>query len=184
MSADEVADLYTTLSGAGIQLWLGGGWGVDALLQRETRPHKDLDAFVALSDLPALSRSLGQRGFTLKEVWEENLWTPFPELLALVGRPRPENGSEVATAFVLEKTSLELDIHVVRFDEHGHGVPLWASDFVFSTDAFHGRGSVAGTTVRCLSVKTQMLLHVGYDLQEKDLQDVRLLRERFGSATP
>ena len=182
MSADEVADLYKTLLGAGVQLWLGGGWGIDALLQRETRPHKDLDAFVALSDLSALARSLSRRGFTLKTIWEGNLWTPHPELLALIGRPRPEDepAAEVATAFVLEKTSLELDVHVLRFDERGYGTPAWASDFVFSTDAFRGWGRVAGATVRCLSVETQMLLRTGYDLQEKDVHDMRLLRETFG----
>ena len=180
VSANEVADLYRALLEEGVQLWLGGGWGVDALLQRETRPHKDLDALIAFSDLPALARSLSQRGFTFKEVWEENLWTPFPELLALIGRPRPANESEVATAFVLEKTSLELDIHVVRFDEHGRATPAWASDFVFSAGAFQGVGEIAGTAVRCLSVETQIRLRTGYALQEKDTQDLRSLRARFG----
>ncbi len=29
-----------------------GGWGVDALLGRQTRPHKDLDVLVLVDDLP------------------------------------------------------------------------------------------------------------------------------------
>ena len=38
-----------------------GGWGVDALLHRETRPHKDLDLLVALGDLPTLWKLLEEQ---------------------------------------------------------------------------------------------------------------------------
>ncbi len=39
---------------------------------------------------------------------------------------------------------------------------------------------IAGTPVRCLSARMQMATHTGYVLQTKDLQDLRLLHERFG----
>ena len=29
-----------------IEIWLDGGWGVDALLGKETRQHNDIDLFV------------------------------------------------------------------------------------------------------------------------------------------
>ena len=46
----------------GVQLWVDGGWGIDALLERQTHSHKDFDAIVALEDMPALTRFLsGQR---------------------------------------------------------------------------------------------------------------------------
>lgn len=47
MEAQDVLELYTLLRDHGVQLWLDEGWGFDALLERQTRPHKDLDAFVA-----------------------------------------------------------------------------------------------------------------------------------------
>ena len=46
MLAEDVLELYALLLEHGVQIWLDGGWGIDALLERQTRPHKDLDAFV------------------------------------------------------------------------------------------------------------------------------------------
>ena len=45
---------------------------VDALLERQTRPHRDLDAVVALDDLPTPTAVFSQCGFVLKEIWGEN----------------------------------------------------------------------------------------------------------------
>ena len=42
----------------GVQLWVDGGWGIDALLERQTHSHKDFDAIVAFEDLPAPTRFL------------------------------------------------------------------------------------------------------------------------------
>ena len=43
MTSIDVIDCYTTLENLGIEIWVDGGWGVDALLGEQTRPHKDLD---------------------------------------------------------------------------------------------------------------------------------------------
>ena len=183
VTAEDVVDLYSGLLARGVQLWLDGGWGIDALLGRQTRPHKDFDAFVAFEDVPDLTRLLGGRGFSLKLIWEENRWTPCPEPPALVGRERP--AVEAATAFVLEDGSeRELDFHVVRFDEHGRGTPAWNSDLAFPPEAFAGVGIVGGTRVRCLSAETQMRTHTGYALKESDMHDLRLLHDRFGIDYP
>ena len=183
VTAEDVVDLYSGLLARGVRLWVDGGWGIDALVERQTRPHKDLDALVAFEDLPALARFLSGRGFALKEVWEENRWAPFPEPPALIGRERP--AVEAATAFVLKDGSgRELDIHVVRFDERGRGTPAWESHLVFPPEAFAGVGMVGGTKVRCLSAEMQMRAHTGYALKESDVHDLRLLHERFGIAYP
>lgn len=39
----NVINLYQRLLDAGIPIWLDGGWGVDALLEEQTRIHDDLD---------------------------------------------------------------------------------------------------------------------------------------------
>ena len=183
LKAEDVIELYSALRAEGVRVWVDGGWGVDALLGRQTRPHKDFDAIAAFEDLPALTRLLDGRGFALKLIWEENRWASSPEPLALIGRSRPT--LEAATAFVLEDGSgSELDFHIVRLDEHGHWVPAWDSDLVFPPEAFAGVGTIGGRRVRCLSAQMQMRTHTGYALKESDVHDLRLLHERFGIGYP
>lgn len=183
MIAKDLVELYSALLARGVQLWVDGGWGIDALIERQTRSHKDFDAIVAFEDLPALTCFLKGCGFALKEIWPENRWVPYPELLVLIGRERPP--VEVATAFVLrDDLGRELDFHVVRFDDHARGIPVWNSDFVFAPEAFAGSGIVGTTRVQCLSAETQMRTHTGYVLQQSDLHDLRLLHDRFGIDYP
>ncbi len=182
-TAEDVIELYSGLRAEGVRVWVDGGWGIDALLGRQTRPHKDFDAIAAFEDLPALTQLLDSRGFALKLIWEENRWAPSSELLALIGRAHP--AVEAATAFVLEDGSgRELDFHIVRFDEHGHWVPAWDSDLIFPPEAFAGVGTIGGTRVRCLSAEMQMRTHTGYAPKESDIHDLRLLHDRFGIDYP
>jgi len=41
--ADEVVRVLDRLEQDALAAWLDGGWGVDALVGRQTRPHKDVD---------------------------------------------------------------------------------------------------------------------------------------------
>lgn len=183
MQAQDVLELYTVLQEHGVQIWIDGGWGVDALLECQTRPHKDLDAFVAFDDLPMLTTILSQRGFILKEIWEENHWLRHTGRVVLIGTGEMEG--EVATAFVLtDALGREIDVHVLHVDQHGYGTPAWDCPVSFLLDALHGRGSIVGLPVHCLSPAMQMRAHTGYQLQDKDVQDVQLLHERFGIAYP
>jgi len=43
MPAASLVDLLQLFESAGIEVWLDGGWAVDALLGEQTRPHKDVD---------------------------------------------------------------------------------------------------------------------------------------------
>ena len=74
VSAEDVIEIYQPLVESGIKVWLTGGWGIDALLGEQTRPHKDLDVFILLEDIPRMWKLLGRKGFRLKELWSENLW--------------------------------------------------------------------------------------------------------------
>jgi lincosamide nucleotidyltransferase A/C/D/E len=58
MSAADVLDVTSRLEAAGISFWLDGGWGVDALVGRETRPHSDLDLVVRLDPRPKVIHSV------------------------------------------------------------------------------------------------------------------------------
>lgn len=184
MNAEDVVELYLLLSKRGVQLWVDGGWGIDALLNNQTRSHKDFDALVRFDDLATMVESLAERGFGLKGIWPENCWVFHSVRVRLVGGGNPAS-EEVATAFVLrDGNGRELDFHVLNFDGRDYRIPAWNSDFNFPLDAFDGRGSIAGTPVRCLPARTQMMTHTGYELQDKDLQDLRLLHERFGIEHP
>ncbi len=46
MQAQDVLEIVHRLEGAGVVVWLDGGWGVDALLGRQTRPHDDVDVII------------------------------------------------------------------------------------------------------------------------------------------
>ena len=52
--AEDVISIYKRLLTNGFQVWMTGGWGIDALLGEQTRPHKDLDLIILLDDVEFL----------------------------------------------------------------------------------------------------------------------------------
>ncbi len=163
MAASDLLALLARLAHAGVTVWLDGGWGVDALLGRQTRRHKDVDLILALTDVPRLQACLEPFGFTLQQ-----------------GQP--------PHSFVLANgAGLEVDIHAVRWDAQGNGVYRMENgeDWVYPAEGFQGQGHIAGRGVRCLSPAAQVLCHAhGYEPTDKDRRDMALLAERFGVAIP
>lgn len=51
VNAEEAIAIYQQLTASGFQVWVTGGWGIDALLGEQTRAHKDLDLIVLLDEL-------------------------------------------------------------------------------------------------------------------------------------
>jgi lincosamide nucleotidyltransferase A/C/D/E len=173
--AKDVITIYQRLLDNGIQVWLTGGWGIDALLEEQTRPHKDLDVIMLLDDVVRTRELLGRDGYDLKELWSENRWTV--DVL----------GTETATAFVLQDSEgREFDAHAIRLDDRGNGIPAWANDerLVFKREDLAGEGCIGGFTVRCLSPEMQVLCHTGYELPDKQLRDLKQLHARFGVGYP
>jgi lincosamide nucleotidyltransferase A/C/D/E len=162
-SAARVAALCRDLAAAGIRVWIDGGWGVDALLGAETRPHRDLDIVVEDRDLARLRALLAAHGFAD---------SPRPDA-------RPWN-------FVLaDTTGFAVDVHAIVFDQNGDGIygPP-ANDQRYPASAFGWRGVIGGLAVDCLSPQFQMANHAGYQLGESDRHDMRRLAERFGLKFP
>jgi lincosamide nucleotidyltransferase A/C/D/E len=136
---------------------------VDALLHRETRPHKDLDLLVALGDLPTLWKLLDDHGFTLRYVWQENHWVD-------------EESHRWPTAFVVaDGQGRELDVHVIEIGPDGAIIQLYDPPWAFP-GAITGQGSIAGATVTCVSRETQLAMHTGYTLPDGQLRDLELLQ--------
>jgi lincosamide nucleotidyltransferase A/C/D/E len=168
--AEGAASLYQRLTANNIQVWLTGGWGIDALLQEQTRPHKDLDILLLVNDVVRMRDLLGQAGYGLKELWSENSWV------------LDSQGTEIPTAFVLQDAEgREVDAHAIRLDERGNGIPAWAEEeLVFTRQDLAREGVIAGVAVRCISPEMQVVCHTGYDLPQEQARDLELLRERLG----
>jgi lincosamide nucleotidyltransferase A/C/D/E len=163
LPAEDAAALCSQLEEHGIRFWVMGGWGVDALLRRPTRPHKDLDILVLLGDLPRLRQLLDEQGFTLKLVWQESRWLD-------------EEGDRRPTAFVaVDPQGRELDVHVIDIGPDGRIVQHYDDPWPLP-DAITGQGSIAGMDVTCVSRETQLAMHTGYSLPDEHLRDIELLR--------
>lgn len=161
MTAEDVLALLALARGAGVDLWVAGGWGVDALLGKQTRPHRDLDVLHRQEQEPALVAALAASGFT-----ETLDWRP---VRFVVTGPR----------------GLEVDLHPLRFAPDGSAEQSSfepGRPFAYPAECFV-TGTIAGTTVPCVSAEQQVYFHQGYDPSERDLHDMARLRERFGIAT-
>lgn len=95
---------------------------MDALLQAQTRLHKDVDIVVSVADVPKIAELMAKRGFQVRE------GTP-PDSFVLA------NGS-----------GLEVDVHAIGFDHAGNGVyrmqdgQIW----IYPAEGFNGQGRVGG----------------------------------------
>jgi lincosamide nucleotidyltransferase A/C/D/E len=144
-------------------MWIDGGWGVDALLEEQTREHDDLDLVVELADVPRLEGVLVDLGY------------------------RRVAGAAPKSFVLIDAEGHQVDVHPVVFDaERGGGVYLMddGREWVYPVDGLGGRGRVGGRAVRCLTPDLQVLVHDGYELTAKDYRELLLLHARFGVALP
>jgi lincosamide nucleotidyltransferase A/C/D/E len=163
MNAYTLLTLLNWLDEAAIEVWLDGGWGVDALLERQTRTHKDVDIILCVSDVPKLQKVLNFKGYQIKE------------------------GSPPNSFVLINDSGLEVDVHAVNFDDKGNGVYRMQNgeDWIYPAEGFSGSGKITGIKVKCLSPTAQVLCHAeGYTPTEKDIRDMELLQERFGMELP
>ena len=63
LEASDVLAVLDQLDRAGVVVWLDGGWGVDALLGGQSRPHQDLDLVIDRDDSEAAQTALAGMGF-------------------------------------------------------------------------------------------------------------------------
>jgi lincosamide nucleotidyltransferase A/C/D/E len=63
MTAADVTELLDRLRDEDIDVWIDGGWGVDALLGEQTRLHEDLDIVVQTKYVSKLRNLLEARGY-------------------------------------------------------------------------------------------------------------------------
>lgn len=160
MTAERVLHVLRVLRAHGVDATVDGGWGVDALLRRETRRHEDLDLVVALEDVPRIHEALGPLGFALHE-------------------------DHLPVRFTLRRDGEQLDFHTVTFDSEGGGVQPQpgGGSFRYPPEGFVS-GEVSGVAVRCISAAVQLLCHLGYEPTPKDAHDVSALCRAFSLPIP
>jgi lincosamide nucleotidyltransferase A/C/D/E len=160
MRADQVVSLYRDMEANGIELWLLGGWGVDALLGRQTRQHHDLDVLVELS---TLERSGGGSPSSASSSRTS-------------GRARTRGSATSRRHFVYaHPDGHEIDTHVVRREADGTFAMLWTAPHAIASLGLAGLGVVDGCAVRCLTADAQRVAHTGYELPPHHLADMELL---------
>jgi lincosamide nucleotidyltransferase A/C/D/E len=163
MTALEVITIYSELENADIKTWINGGWGVDAHLGKQTRPHQDLDIFIREKDVPKLRKLLEIQG--------------YQEVKLEIARPYN---------FVLgDAKGHEIDVHVITFDGDGNAVygPAENGD-IFPATMLDGIGVINGQKVKCIAPEWMIKWHTGYKLRDSDYHDVIALCDKFGIDYP
>lgn len=162
MARADVVGLLKAFESAELAVWIDGGWGVDALFGDELRPHDDLDIVVELTDVPAVKSVLRDCGYTVQE-------------------------SDAPLSFmVVDPEGRQVDVHPVAFDGRGNGLYQMADGdtWTYPAEGLTGTGSIGGRSVRCLTPELQMRVHTGYELTQKDHDEIRILNDRFGVDPP
>ncbi len=162
MSATDVLQVIDALQGSGIAVWLDGGWGVDALVEKQTREHDDLDLVVALEQSNAVVARLRRLGY------------------AMTVDERPTR------VVVAASGGRQIDLHTVTFDEGGGGVQRLQDgrSYRYPPQGFTARGKVGERVLPCLTPEVQIECHLGYKPTDVDRHDVSLLIERFNLPRP
>lgn len=160
MRADDVLSVVECFHRAGVRIYIGGGWGIDALLEEQTRQHADLDISFNAQDEERAIQCLAEMGF------------------AIVEDQRP-------TRFVMRDTiARSVDLHPVTFDATGAGVQIGFDRLFHYPPDGVGFGTIVGRRVPCLTAEQQVRFHSDYQPGEKDRRDMHRLRERFGVQLP
>ncbi len=170
MASEDVLTVLDALESAGVPFYLAGGWGVDALVGRQSRSHDDLDVVIDDydQDLPRAVDALTSMGFELVASYERRAWMPKNTVL--------EDGAGRR----VDLDSLNWQILAREFGPPGTDAS--------GRDSFEHRvfteGTVAGKRVPCLSADVQLLYHTLFDLNVPHQHDVTLLREELGASVP
>jgi lincosamide nucleotidyltransferase A/C/D/E len=163
MEGQRVLDLVRRLDEVGIPVWLDGGWGIDALLEAQTRPHDDLDLIGRLEDVSRLE-----------------------EVLAKVGYARV-HGEPPLSFEMTDPQGHQVDVHPVHFNATGEAIYRMSDGgyWVYPPGSLSATGTILGREVCCQTPEMQVLAHTtGYALDSPHRDDVTALAERFDLPLP
>jgi len=163
MTLLDVTSFYRELNNRGIEIWIDGGWGVDALLGKQTRQHNDLDIFIQEKDVSSLLNWCKSKGY--REIKLE--------------MARPFN-------FVYgDDAGHEVDVHVIVFNNEGN-ISYGEGDKreIFPAAALGGTGAINDLAVKCTSPEWIVKWHSGYKPPEQHYQDIKAVCREFSIKLP
>ena len=155
----DAIDLINLAESLGITVFLDGGWGVDALLGRQTREHQDIDLFVEEPQAARFIRALHQQGF----------------------KERTEAYSTPQHIVFADADGRTVDLHLFTYTSDGEIV---FEGETYPADTFSGEGCIGEKKVSCIPPQAQVAFHTGYVFVENDVKDVLALCYRFHIPVP
>jgi len=163
VKAEDVIHLCQCFDRANLAFWIDGGWGVDALLGKQTREHSDLDLAVHFADLAAFEHALHPEGFVR---------------VARAGDPEWN--------WVLHHESgHSVDLHGFVPDGEGNGILGDPKDnAMYPVGALCGSGTINGVKLRCVAAPFVLAFRNGFEPRDVDRHDVAALCAHFGLARP
>jgi len=165
MRAGDVVAIVGALTAAEVSASIAGGWGIDALLGRQSRRHKDLDLIVDASDAAQATARKVLHDLGYEEVDKQadaGKWMPLRVILR-------------------EPGGRTIDLLPVHF-EGGATVRDGETAAAPLVPAALVEGVVGGHPVSCLSPSVQLTFHTDYAPRRIDRHDLALLSSQFGSA--
>ena len=159
VSVTDVKQILRLAMEAEIKVFLDGGWGVDALIGYETRIHNDIDIFVEKKDYHKFIQIIKDNGFY--EIKMEYTTTSH-------------------TVWEDENKRI-IDLHCFEYTDDDK---ILYEGNCFPLETFTGRGKVEDIEVSCIEPYSQVMFHLGYEFDENDMHDVKLLCETFHIEIP
>ena len=158
MTAKYVVEFIKLLEQSQIDVYVDGGWGIDALLGEQTRKHGDLDIALPHEHVHKLRELLEARGY--KDV--------------------PQNDTRDCNFVLGDDKRHAIDVHTYIFDEKGNNV------FGVAYESRHltGTGTIDGYPVKCIPADLMVEFHSSYELDKNDYHDVQALCDKFGLKLP
>ncbi|HEY9293205.1 MAG TPA: lincomycin resistance protein LmrB [Microlunatus sp.] len=154
MHSNEVLRIVDWVESHDACYQINGGWAVDALVGRQTRPHRDLDLFIDADVVPSLLSWLRSRGYAVET-------------------------DELPARVELRDGRLRVDVHPMTLDAAGngtqwddHGTAIYSHPAAARTT-----GSIDGHQVCVASAARLRELHEGYPPRDVDHHDLALLND-------
>lgn len=149
---EDLMTIINLLEDSNIKYWIDGGWGVDILAGKQTRNHRDIDVDFDAQHTEELLKILLKYGYEVDTDWK-------PVRIELYS-----------------KKYGYLDIHPFILNEDGTSkqADLEGGFYEFEKD-FFSNAIFEGKTIPCISLKGQKIFHSGYELRDKDKQDISVL---------
>lgn len=159
MEVGDVISLYKLFQENGIEVWIDGGWGIDALLGMQTRPHSDLDIAINHKDKPKLNKLLEEKGYKDLKRDDAKDWN-----------------------YVYGDGEREIDVHTFEFDDKGNNIYGTA----YPKESLTGTGVINGVSVKCIPPEWVVKFHAQatYEPKEKDIQDLKAICDKFDIELP